>query len=187
MGPFGDGGANHGAAKRLKGLLLRLDDLGAWIAITVFFFLVVGILNLLFRFMGDCRRDVAAAEERVVWPVTTVEAHLTHAFLKARRAGRPPDLKGRYSFEFGGKEHTVEKFEPMSGSREELERAAEALEAEGKTIEVEIQYNPLDPAEAYTEVVTQVPRCIPWIGAFILLFAGILLLLLRGYYRLLTG
>lgn len=164
---------------------MRLDDLGAWIAITVFFFLVLGILTMLVRFWGECRHDVAVAKERITWPTDTVEATLYDVTLRARRAGRPLSAYGQYRFEYGGKEHETEQHEIVLGSDEEIRQKAEELKAEGKTVDLPIQYNPLDPSEVHTEITTRVPNCTPWIGGFLVLFSGILLLLLRGYYRLL--
>lgn len=166
---------------------MKLDDLGSWITLTVVFLLVLGVLNLLIRFRTDCRRDVDAANQRISWPTATVEATLFDATLRARRVDRPPSVIGHYAFEFEGVRHTVERYEPFSGDREEQTRNAESLKREGKTIELQIQYNPEDPAEAYTELVTEIPGCTWWINGFLALFGVFLLLILRGYYRLFTG
>ena len=67
--------------------------------------------------------------------------------------------------------------EPIDGSREELERGAQALREEGKTIDLEVQYNPANPAVVSNEIVTYVPRCRYWIAGFFIFFCVMELLI----------
>ena len=106
--------------------------------------LVGGILYMLSRFWGECSAETAFARERLSWPTTTVQATLFDTSM--RRTGKVSTTRviGHYKYEFGGGEHTAEVSERLDGSLDELESGAEALKAEGKTIDLEVQYNPAD-------------------------------------------
>ena len=144
--------------------------------------LVGAILYMLGRFWGQCNSDVEYAQERVVWPTETVEATLFDAEVKSRR--NHMWVVGHYRYEFGGEEHTAEVHERSSGLREEREATARALKEEGKTIELEVQYNPDDYKDVSDSIVTEVPNCRPWIAGFFIFFCLIELLILRGLSKL---
>ena len=56
--------------------------------------------------------------------------------------------------------------------------------AAGETIDLEVQYDPNNPAVCSDEIVTSVPKCRPWIAGFFIFFCMIELLLLRGLSKL---
>jgi len=142
--------------------------------------IVAGALFLLVRFWGQCNAETEHARERIDWPTATVEATLYDVELRTRRIDRPPYVIGLYRYEFGGIEHATEKLESIHGTKRERETAAEELRNEGKTIDLEVQYNPEDSTEVSDEIVTSVPNCRPWIGGFFIFFCLIGLLILRG-------
>ena len=147
--------------------------------------LVGGILYMLTRFWGQCNADTEFAKERVVWPTEMVEVTLFDAEVRSRR--NHIWVVGHYRYEFGGEEHTAEVYEQSSGYREEREATARALEEEGKTIELEVQYNPDDYTEVSDSIVTEVPNCRPWIAGFFIFFCVIELLILQGLSKLILG
>jgi hypothetical protein len=140
---------------------------------------------MLTRFWGQCNTDTEYARERVVWPTTTVQATLLDAYVSGRR--NHFWVIGKYGYEFGGQEHTAELHENSSGLREERQATADALKAEVKTLDLEVQYNPDDSTDVSNEIVTSVPNCRPWIAGFFILFCLIELAILRGLSRLIVG
>ncbi len=160
------------------------------IVATIFVLLILGaivggILFFLTRSWGECNRDTAYARERVVWPTTTVQATRFDAYVRSRR--NHIWIYGKYRYEFGGQEHTVELTEKSSGFREEDEATARALKAEAKTVDVEVQYNPNDSSEVSDRIVTSIPKCRPWLAGFFILFCLTELAILRGLYKLILG
>lgn len=147
--------------------------------------LVGGILYMLGRFWGECNADTEHARERVTWPTTSVHATLFDAAVRSRR--NHMWVVGQYRYEFGGEEHTAELYENSTGSREEHEAIARALKEEGKTIDLEVQYNPEDSTEVSDEIVTKVPKCRPWIAGFFIVFCLAELAIVRGLYKLMLG
>ena len=147
--------------------------------------LVGGILYMLSRFSGECNADTEYARERVTWPTTSVQATLFDAAVRSRR--NHIWVVGQYRYEFGGEEHTTEVRESSTGYREEHEATARALKDEGKTNDLEVQYNPEDSTEVSDEIVTKVPKCRPWIAGFFILFCVAELAILRGLYKLMLG
>ena len=143
--------------------------------------LVGGCLLMLTRFWGQCNTDTEFARERLVWPTTTVTATLVDAHVRSRR--NHLWVIGEYQYEFGGKTNVAELHENSSGLREEREATARALKAEGKTVDLEVQYNPQDSTEVTHDIVTSVPNCRPWIAGFFVFFCLLELLILRGLYR----
>ena len=146
--------------------------------------LVAGVLYVLIRFWRSCMADTEYARKRVSWPTTTVQATLFNASLRHQRRG-PPGIVGHYRFEFDGREHTAEVLEGSSGPREERAAAVQALRREaGKTIDLEVQFDPRDPSMVSNEIVTQVPKCRYWIGVAFIFFCVMELVVLRGLFRL---
>jgi len=144
--------------------------------------LVAGVLYFLTRYWRDCKADTEYARKRVNWPIKTVQATLFNASLKHYK-DKPPGIVGQYRFELDGREHTTEVYESASGPREDRASAVQALREEGKTIDLEVQYNSLNPSVVSTEVVRYVPKCRYWIGGSFLFFCVIELLVLNGLVR----
>jgi hypothetical protein len=159
---------------------------GSWVVLTLVLAIVLTTLFYLFRYWGDCRRATARAKVRISWPVTTVDAWLHDTSLMVQKNPRLPSVIGHYLYELGGVQHQTERREPIYGSREQQSRTAEALKANGQVIEVEVQFNPDNPKEASTEIVTEVPTCTWWVGGFMIFLVLMLLLILNGYYALFT-
>jgi hypothetical protein len=111
-----------------------------------------------------------------------VQATLFNASLKHYRRD-PPGIIGQYRFEFDGREHTAEVYESSSGPREDRAAAVRALREEGKTIDLEVQYDPLNLSVVSNEIVTHVPKCRYLIGGAFLFFCVMELLVLRGLVR----
>ena len=132
---------------------MKLESVGALFVLVVLCALIAAILFMLVRFWGECRTDTAFAKERLSWPTTTVQATLFDTSLRRYGKTSTTMVIGHYRYEFGGSEHTAEVSERIDGSLEDKERDAEALKAEGKTIELEVQYNPEDSA-VVSEVVS---------------------------------
>ena len=95
----------------------------------------------------------------------------------------PPGIIGHYRFEFDGREHTAEVYESSSGAREDRASAVRELREDGKTIDLEVQYDPLNLSVVSNEIVKYVPKCRYWIGGFFLFFCVMELLVLRGLLR----
>ena len=152
----------------------------------IFCALVAGVLYVLIRFWRTCMADTEYARKRVSWPTRTVQATLFNASLKHHRRG-PPSIVGHYRFEFDGREHTAEVLEGSSGPREERAAAVRALREAGKTIDLEVQFDPRDPSVVSNEIVTYVPKCRYWIGPSFIFFCVMELLVLRGIFRLTLG
>ena len=166
---------------------MKLEDVGPLIVLLIAFALVSTILYFLVRFWGECKTDTEHARERVSWPTTTVPASLFDVSLRTYRVDRPPRVIGHYRFDFASEQHTVELPEAIYGQSEEREEAAESLKESGKTIDLEIQFDPGDPTEFSTEIVTYVPSCRWWIGGFLVFFSVMMLLILRGFHRTLLS
>ncbi len=144
--------------------------------------IVAGVLYFLTRYWKECRTDTEYALERVSWPTTTVQATLFNASLKGTSRD-PHAIVGQYKFEFDGREHTAEVSESSSGRREDRAAAVRELREEGKTIDLEVQYNPLNLSVVSNEIVQSVPKCRYLIGAAFLFFCLMELLVLRGLLR----
>ena len=144
--------------------------------------LVAGVLYFLIRYWRECRADTEYAQKRVSWPTTTVQATLFNASLKHYKR-EPPGIVGQYKFEFDGREHTAEVYESSSGPREDRAAAVQALREEGKTIDLEVQYDPLNLSVVSNDIVKNVPICRYWIGGSFLFFCVMELLVLRGLLR----
>jgi hypothetical protein len=166
---------------------MKLDDIGPLIVLVIAFALVSTILYFLVRFWGECRIDTEHARERISWPTTTVQASLFEVSLRTYRVDRPPRVIGHYRYEFGGEQHTVEITEAIYGPSEDREEGARALEEAGKVIDLELQYDPDNPAVFSNEIVTYVPSCRWWIGGFLVFFALMMLLILRGFFKFFFG
>jgi hypothetical protein len=141
--------------------------------------IVAGVLYFLFRHWVECKADTEYARIRSSWPTTTVQATLFNVSLKHFKRD-PPAIIGHYRFEFDGREHTAEVYERPSGPREERVSEIQALREEGKTIDLEVQFDPRDPSVVSNEIVTHVPICRYWIGGLIIFFCVMELLVLRG-------
>ena len=147
--------------------------------------LVGGILYMLSRFWGECAADTEFAMERFAWPTTTVQATLLDTSLK--QYGKNLAVIGHYEYEFGGSEHTAEVYEISFRLQAESETAARELKEAGKTIQLEVQYDPDNPAVVSNEIVTYIPKCRYWIGGFFIFFCMMELLILRGLSKLIRG
>jgi len=165
---------------------MRKKNVGELFVLLILLALVSAILFVLVRFWGECQADTAYTRERVSWPTTTVEATLVDVELRTRRIDRPPDVVGHYTYSFGGAEHTAEVYENVTGYREEREKAANELEEAGKVVDLEVQYDPDDPSVVSDEIVTFVTSCRWWVGGFLIFFSLMMLLILRGLFRLLA-
>jgi hypothetical protein len=143
--------------------------------------LVGGILLLLVGFWRECVEDTSRAQVWVAWPTTTVQATLFDTSL--RRFGKKHGVVGHYKFEFGGSEHTAEVYEDSYTLLSDADAAARVLKEEGKTTDLEVQYNPEDSSMVSNDIVTSVPKCRYWVGGFFLFFCLIELLILRGLSR----
>ncbi|MGD8727741.1 MAG: DUF3592 domain-containing protein [Gemmatimonadales bacterium] len=165
---------------------MRSSDIGGLVLLVVLFALVSTILWFLVRFWGECQTDTARARERSSWPTATVEARLVEVELRSRRVGRLPSIIGHYAYEFAGATHTTEIFESASGTDEERRAAARELMETGKVIDLEVQYDPKNPSVVSDDIVTSVPSCQWWIGSFMAFFALMMLLILRGFFRLIA-
>jgi hypothetical protein len=148
--------------------------------------LIAGVLYLLIRFWRSCMADTEYARKRASWPTTTVQATRVNASLKDLARGSP-SIVGHYRFELDGREHTAEVHEGSSGPREERASAVQALREEGKTIDLEVQFDPRDPSVVSNEIVTRVPKCRYWIGGSFIFFCVMELLVLRGIFMLTLG
>jgi hypothetical protein len=144
--------------------------------------LVAGVLYFLIRYWRECKTDTEYARKRVSWPTTTVQATLFNASLKHYKRD-PPGIIGQYKFEFDGREHTAEVYESSSGRREDRAAAVQALREEGKTIDLDVQFDPRDPSVVSNEIVKYVPKCRYLIGGAFLFFCVMELLVLRGLLR----
>ncbi len=144
--------------------------------------LVAGVLYLLIRYWRECKTDTEYAQQRVAWPTTTVKATLFNASLK-HYEDKPPGIVGQYRFELDGREQTAEIYESSSGPSEDRVAAVQALREEGKTIDLEVQFDPRDPSAVSNEIVRYVPKCRYWIGGLFLFFCLLELLALRGILR----
>lgn len=154
-------------------------NFGELFVLLLFCAVVAGVLYMLVRFWKECRADTVYAEKRVSWPTTTVQATLFNAAVRHYKRGAP-GIVGQYRFELDGREHTAEVFEKSSGPREERVSEVQALRDEGKTIDLKVQFDPRDPSVVSNEIVTHVPKCQYWIGAALLFFCAMELLILRG-------
>ena len=166
---------------------MNIEEMGPLLVLVILFALVSTILFFLVRFWSECKRDTEYARTRVEWPTTTVKASLGDVSLKFGRVDRPPSVIGHYTYEFGGEVHTAEVYESFAGYREEREAAARELKETGKVMDLEVQYNPENLAEVSDEIVTSVPSCRWWIGGFLVFVSFLMLLILRGFYRALSG
>jgi hypothetical protein len=156
--------------------------MGELFVLLIFCALVAGVLYFLIRYWRECKTDTEYAQKRVSWPTTTVTATLFDASLKHCRRD-PHAIMGHYKFEFDGREHTAEVYESSSGPREDRAAAVRALREEGKTIDLEVQFDPRDPSVVSNELVRHVPKCRYWIGGAFLFFCVMELLVLRGLLR----
>jgi len=155
------------------------ETMGELFVLLIICALVAGVLYFLIRYWRECKTDTEYAQKRVSWPTTTVKATLFNASLKHYRRD-PHAIIGHYKFEFDGREHTAEVYEGSSGPREERAAAVQALREEGKNIDLEVQYDPLNLSVVSNEIVKYVPKCRYWIGGLFLFFCVMELLVLRG-------